>query len=1041
MVAPFDAYLRKLREVPLSEHTEHTGRSALETLLNHFASEAGQRIIVQHEPKREADKGAPDFKIMRQGMILGYVEAKEIGANLDKVLKSDQIKRYRTLSDNILVTDYLQWIWIDRERVKGREILAYPTDLEGRTPRVVPERAEAVAKLIAAFFSTAPQGIGRSEELALALAARSKLLRDYLGEELIRQEREHKKGRLYGLFQIFRDQIFHELTLKEFADAFAQMLSYGLFLARLNSDSEPVTLHNAGQYVPGSFQLIRELVEFVAELEKPEYRDIKWVVEEVLSIVNGLNLPALDEDLSFRHRRAISRKVRAENEEEHRLFERDPFIYFYEDYLKAYDPAMRKSRGVYYTPPPIVNFIVRAIDDILKESFSIREGLADHRRVTVLDFACGTGTFLLEVFQRIFDNIGGPEAGRADLIVREHFLKHIFGFEYLIAPYTIAHLKLSQYLKGQGHPLNNDERIEVFLTNTLEPVEPQANFLLPAITAETEAAQAIKDEPILVITGNPPYSGESKNNGEWIKTKIEDYKYVDGVHFGERKHWLQDDYVKFIRFAQSKMDEVRQGIVAVITNHAWIYNPTFRGMRRSLMNSFQQIHIVDLHGSSKPKEIPPIGLANENVFDIMKGVAVTVFVKSPGLEPGVWFGDVWGRRLQKYQICTASNYDALASERVEPEAPFYFFAPHIASSHSDWSKHRSLEEIFLTQSAGMLSARDSLNIAFDRDGLLRRLRSFANLDPEDARNEFHLGPDKRDWKVALAQEDVRASNFNPRLVRRVAYRPFDERFVFYTGQSKGLIGQPGKPLAEAIDLSGIALGTVRRVEEGEFRHACVYSLLPDGHSVSSKETTHVFTLFVPQKGSGATSRKLRAENLSLDFRAFVDSRYKCHYTPEEILGYIYAVLYAPIYRTLYAEFLRSEFPRVPFPEVAENFESLSGLGWSLVRAHLLRDLPRRGLATYLGKGDHTVEAVRYSPQEKAIWINKTQCFKPVPQNVWDFHIGGYQVIDKYLKSRKGRVLSLDEIDHVAAMADSLVFTIDQMAAIDVAYRAAFPDRG
>jgi predicted helicase len=271
------------------------------------------------------------------------------------------------------------------------------------------------------------------------------------------------------------------------------------------------------------------------------------------------------------------------------------------------------------------------VDDILKERFKILDGLADHRQVTVLDFACGTGTFLLEVFQRIFDNIGGPDTGRADLIVREHFLKNIFGFEYLIAPYTIAHLKLSQYLNDQKHPLKQNERLQVFLTNTLEPIHPEPTFLLPAITAETEAAQTVKDQPILVITGNPPYSAYSKNKGEWIASKIEDYKYVDGVHFAERKHWLQDDYVKFIRFAQYKMDQVEQGIVAVITSHAWIYNPTFRGMRRSLMNSFQQIHIVDLHGSSKPKESAPNGSGNENVFDIMKGVAITLLVKMPGL--------------------------------------------------------------------------------------------------------------------------------------------------------------------------------------------------------------------------------------------------------------------------------------------------------------------------------------------------------------------------------------------------------------------------
>jgi hypothetical protein len=1029
----FNRYLLALRKTAIDDKTEHTDRAALQSLLQALADNSAKGITVQHEPKRVADKGAPDFKIGKSGLILGYVENKAIGETLDKVLKSDQITRYRSLSQNIVLTDYLHFIWIGKDGIQ-RETLCHATDLENPKFRLKEDRVAAVAKLLQGFFSTAPEGIGKSQQLALALATRSRLLHDYLGEELVRQEREHKEGRLYGLFQIFRDQVFHELTLNEFADAFAQMLAYGLFLARLNSGSNPITLHNAREYVPGSFRLIRELVDFLTELEKPEYRDVRWVVEEVLSIVNALDLPAIHEDLSFRQRKAISRKVRAADEEEHRLFERDPFIYFYEDYLKAYDAATRKSRGVYYTPPPIVTFIVRAVDDILKESFGIADGLADNKRVTVLDFACGTGTFLLEVFQQIFDNIGGPDSGRADLIVRDHFLKNIFGFEYLIAPYTIAHLKLSQYLKDQGHPLKDDERLQVFLTNTLEPIEPQANLLLPAISAEVEAAQKVKDQKILVITGNPPYSGLSKNKGEWITSKIEDYKYVDGKHFGERKHWLQDDYVKFIRFAQSKMENVPEGIVAVITNHAWIYNPTFRGMRQSLLNSFQQIHIVDLHGSSKPKENTPYGIENENVFDIMKGVAIALFIKKPGLDPGVWFGDVWGRRLQKYEMCAASNYATLATENVEPDSPFYFFSPHTASDISGWPEYQSLENFFVIQSTGMLTARDHLNVAFDADELLQRLRTFVSLDPEVARKDFQLGADKRDWKITLAQEDLVGSKFNPKLLRRVAYRPFDERIVFYTGQSKGLIGQPGKPLADAIDVSGIALGTTRRVEEGEFRHSFIYSQLPDGHSVSSKETTHVFPLFLKANSSNNN----RSENLTSDFRAFIDSHYEHHYTPEEILGYIYAVLYAPIYRTRYAEFLRTEYPRVPFPESADDFETLSKLGWALIQAHLLRQVPRRGLAKYPVKGDHTVGAVRYSPQEHLIRINKTQFFKPVPQDVWEFHIGGYRVLDKYLKSRKGRKLTLDEINHAAAIADSLAFTIQQMAKIDGAYKKAFP---
>ena len=406
-----DRYVLALRKTALEDKTEHTDRAALQSLLQDMADKTQRSVKVQHEPKRVAGKGAPDFKVSKGGLILGYVENKGIDENLTKVLKSEQIVKYKSLSSNIILTDYLDFVWINKYGPPQRERLCHATDLENRRFRLSDDRVEAVAKLVGGFFSSAPEGIGRAQQLALALATRSRLLRDYLGEGLVRQEREHKEGRLYGLFQVFRNQVFHELTLKEFADALAQMLAYGLFLARLNSDSKPVTLHNAREYVPGSFRLIRELVDFLNELEKDEYRDIRWVVEEVLSIVNGLDMPAIREDLSFRQRKAVSRKVRAADEEEHRLFERDPFIYFYEDYLRAYDKETSKGRGVYYTPPPIVNFIVRAVDDILKESFGMSEGLADNRRVTVLDFACGTGTFLLEVFQKIFENIGGPDFG------------------------------------------------------------------------------------------------------------------------------------------------------------------------------------------------------------------------------------------------------------------------------------------------------------------------------------------------------------------------------------------------------------------------------------------------------------------------------------------------------------------------------------------------------------------------------------------------------------------------------------------------------
>jgi len=1055
----FDRYLLALRKSPLDEKTEHTDRAALEALLQAVADDAGEGIKVQHEPKRVVDKGAPDFKVSTRGLILGYVENKGIGEPLDRVLKSEQIAKYKTLSQNIVLTDYLHFIWINKDGIQ-RETLCHATDLQNPKFRLREDRIDAVAKLLEGFFSTAPEGIGRSQPLALALARRSQLLRDFLAEELIRQEREHKEERLYGLFEIFQKQVFHELTLNEFADAFAQMLAYGLFLARLNSGNATITLQNARQFVPGSFRLIRELVDFLNELEKDEYSDVRWVVEEVLSIVNNLKLAEIQEDLSFRQRKAISRKVRAESEDEHRLFERDPFIYFYEDYLKAYDKDTRKARGVYYTPPPIVNFIVRAVDDILKESFGIRDGLADHKRVTVLDFACGTGTFLLEVFQRIFDNIGGPESGKAASVVREHMLTNLYGFEYLIAPYTIAHLKLSQYLKDQGHPLKSDERLQVFLTNTLEPIEPQKQFLLPAVSAEVEAAQVIKEKPILVITGNPPYSGHSKNKGVWITTQIG--KYREGfpeLSKPAQGKWLQDDYVKFIRFAQMKMDGgefkfiddagnvqsiaiegVERGVVGVITNHSWLDNPTFKGMRKSLMGSFDQIYVFDLHGNAKKKERAPDGGDDQNVFDIEQGVAISLFVKGQGLERGVWHSDLWGKRLAKYQSAAIASKSSIAWTDLKPEGPDWLLKPRDTDLARLYGEYWSIPDVFAVlgdPAPGFATQHDEFAISQSEAEAIRKVRKFlAASNEREAREHFSLCAQSQ-WQYERAKKELAVLNLDAH-TQEITYRPFDDRWTIWDRNvavhrrlrvsNHLLAGNVGLIVAKNWGAIGSetydgASVTERPVELNYFRRGGEY----------------IFPVYI-KRGADAAGKETVSESLGENFRAFIDARYEHHYAAEEILGCIYSILHAPTYRTRYAEFLRIDFPRIPFPKDASDFESLSQLGWALVQAHLLRELPRQGLAKYHGKGDNRVEAVRYSPQEQAIAINKTQTFKTVPQGVWNFHIGGYQVLDKYLKSRKSRKLTLDEIDHIAAVADSLAFTIEQMAKIDNAYQAAFPQR-
>lgn len=938
----FERYLLALRKTQLDEKTEHTDRSALENLLQSFADQNKNSISVQHEPKRVAEKGAPDFKISKGGLILGYVENKAIGEPLDKVLKSEQIAKYKTLSQNIVLTDYLHFAWIRKDGIQ-RATLCHATDLENKKFKLRDESVEEVTKLLEGFFSAAPDGIGRSQPLALALAKRSQFLRDFLAEELIRQEREHREGRLYGLFQIFKKQVFHELTLKEFADAFAQMLAYGLFLARLNSDTETITLQNARQFVPGSFELIRELVDFLNELDKDDYRDVRWVVEEVLSIVNGLDLPAIRGDLSFRQRKAITRKVRAGSEEEHRLFERDPFIYFYEDYLNAYDKETRESRGVYYTPPPVVNFIVRAVDDTLKNSFGIKDGLADHKRVTVLDFACGTGTFLLEVFQRAFDNIGGPDSGKAGPIVREHFLAHVFGFEYLIAPYTIAHLKLSQYLADQNLPLLSNERLQVFLTNTLEPVEPQANFLLPAITAEVKAAQSVKDREILVIVGNPPYSGISRNMGMAAQQLVERYKYVDGQHFGERKHWLQDDYVKFIAFAQKKMDQVEEGVVGIITNHNYLDGPTFRGMRQCLMSTFNAIFILDLHGSIQRIEDVPADVVDQNVFDIRPGVAIALFIKSPQLPTFVKHADLWGERFQKYRSLADSNLDDLAWEEISPSSPNYFFRKSF--ERAELNETYSLNEMFQVGTTALQTSRDEFATGYTSADVNSRLRALRSSEPDEAfRNllkkkkgsELPSG-DSHFWNLKKARDSLRERSSVE--VVPLMYRPFDVRFLIY---DEAVVHRMKREVSDQMRHANVSLLVPRQLSSIEYRHAFVTNHISEMCVVSSatKEQNRVFPFWL-YDSPGA-----RRENLAPKFRLFLDARYEHHYCTRLFIVCVMLNSSASIFR-LY-----------PFPKHADHFENLSRLGWALIEAHLLREFPRGRLAQYQGKGDNVVETVR-----------------------------------------------------------------------------------
>ncbi len=1013
----FETYFKSLQSQKISDITEHSHRPALQDLVE---SLAGAKVKVLHEPKREGKFGSPDFKITHTESIIGYIENKKIDENLDKILKSEQIKKYQSLSDNILITNYIEWIWIKEGKIQQRETLCFLTDIEDKKAKLCSTKVSSVEKLIKSFLSQAPKKIADAKLLAEALAARAKLLKDFLLDELKRQEVEHTEGRLYQLYETFKSFVFHELSVSEFSDAFSQNLVYGLFLAKLNADVKPVNLNNAWDYIPSSFELIKELVDFLKELKRDEYRETKWIVEEVLTIMNNLDLRAIHESLSF-----SKRKKGTENY--------DPYIYLYEKFLAAYDKKLRQAKGVYYTPPQVVNFIVRAIDDILTTTFKIKDGLGDRNKITVLDFATGTGTFLVEVLQQIFDKLPAG-SGKKDLVVKEHVLKNIFGFEYLIAPYTIAHLKLSQFLKDNGYNLADKERLQIFLTNTLDPVNIQQRIpFLPALTEESKQAQKIKDKPILVITGNPPYSNYSTNKGTWIGDLLNDYK--KGLN--ETKINLDDDYIKFIRFAQDKMEyrveeknneskrikDVRNGVIGIITNNSFLNGLTHRQMRKSLLDSFDQIYILNLHGYYL--ENAPDGSKDENVFDIKQGVSISFFIKiSDTKEKGIFHADLYGKREDKYSSLLSLSKNDIDWKKLKLDKKYYFFIPFDYEGLKRYEKSFSVSEIFEKYGSGIKTERDHITIHPDVASLKSTINDFISLTENELKKKYST-KDSRDWTVKGAKAEVIEKQKKiDSFIKPIAYRPFDVRYTFYTGKGKAFIGTPGYQINQQLLRDNIALTVKRQNKFEPFSYAFILDRITEScFFESSFANNSIFPLYLY-----AGDEKLI--NFTKQFSEFIKENYKGT-KPETVLAYIYAILHSPTYRSKYAEFLKIDFPRIPFTDDKKVFKELSDLGNELIKVHLLENKLNNSVGNFMGKGNNTVEEISFAVEKKVgrLFINKTQYFDNVPEEVYKFNIGGYPVLYKYLSVRKEVKLNL-ELDHIEDMIKALDFTVAQMKKIN-----------
>ncbi len=1011
-------YLKEVYETTLrGDATEESYYPCLLNLLKEFTEKNHKNYFITPLPKR-TEAGNPDFRIWDgKQSIIGYIEAKKPDEDLSRVEKSAQVLRYREVFPNLVLTNFFEFrLYRNGELIDTIQITS-PTILTGYPVKSVPKielkNAEQFFAFLNKFLSFSLPQPRSAKELAHELAKRTQFLREVILCEL-KNTPSRVEETVRNFYEVFQKYLIADLSEKDFADLYSQTITYGLFASRTRCENG-FNRKLAYDYIPKSVGILRDIFRYISIGNLP--KQMEWIIDDISEVLGVTNVLMILDEYFHQHKGS------------------DPIVHFYETFLAEYDPGTRERRGVYYTPEPVVLYIVQSIHEILKTCFEKSDGFASED-ITVLDPSAGTLTFMAESARlAVTEFVSKYGEGGKESFIKEHILKNFYAFELMMAPYAIGHLKISFLLEEMGYKLQDEDRFKLYLTNTLE-MEELEQTRLPGIASLSEeshlASEVKKQRPILVILGNPPYSGHSANTGEWISREIKAYYQVDGKPLKEKNpKWLQDDYVKFIRFAQWKIEQKGEGILGFITNHSYIDNPTFRGMRQSLMETFDEIYILNLHGNSKKKEVCPDGRKDENVFDIQQGVAIGIFVKKPGLKKKIFYADVWGSREEKYEYLKSHSIQTTKWKRLHPKSEYYLFIPRNEQLLKEYESYPKITDIFPLYSVGIVTARDDFTIHWTKESVLRTLRRFVKLDVETARREFNLGKDARDWKVELAQKDVINSGLDENKVVPILYRPFDIRYTYYTGNSSGFHCRPRPEVMRHILQGNIGLITIRRSRRPEpWNFAFVTDkIIAGATAISSLDINYLFPLYVYPDTTKSESEKkkkrgltfkttwllfepeemytVKKPNLSESFLAYIKTKYNKPVSPEEIFNYIYAVLYSEEYRTRYAEFLKLDFPRIPFTDDYKIFKNLANLGEELVRVHLLKDERVSPLSRFQGKGDNIIDFVEY--RDGSVYINEQQYFVGIDKVIWEYKIGGYQVLEKWLKDRKERELQLSGI--------------------------------
>ena len=999
----------------------------LDNLLMQYAEKISKRISVTTLPKK-TEAGNPDFRIWDgKTHIIGYIEAKDPSIeNLDHIQTTEQLKRYCSTFPNVILTNFHEFRLIregqliDRVSI-GRFFIAKQFH---KTPPL--ENEENFFKLLEKFFSYSIPRVHTARSLAKELAKRTRFLRD----EVIKIEMEEKKSdghkSIWGFYEAFKKYLISSLEPTQFADLYSQTITYGLFAARTRSKDD-FNRELAFQFIPKTIGILKDIFRFIS-LEDPP-KSLQIIVDDISEILKVTNV----------------KKIL------HQFFHegkgKDPIIHFYETFLSEYDPEIRERRGVYYTPEPVVQYIVRSLHQILKTDFNLTDGFAA-KNVTVLDPAAGTLTFPAEAIKIAVEEFSKYGKAGLNKFVDKHILKNFYAFELMMAPYAIGHLKMGFLFDELGYDIG-DERFKLYLTNSLE-MEELEEIHIPGLSSLSEeshlAIEVKRDKPVLVIMGNPPYSGISSNINDWteqlLKTDIDgaqSYYKVDDKPLGEKKLWLQDDYVKFLRFAQWKIQKAGSGVIGMITNHSYLDNPTFRGMRQSLMKTFNKIYILNLHGNSLKKETAPDGSKDENVFDIRQGVAIALFIKSAQRkenEGEVYYKDLYGLRDMKYEWLQNNDLNSTEHEKISPQTPYYFFIKRDTDNIQNYLQWPKITEIMPENNVGIVTARDKFVIDFNINSLKNRINQFCNSGmPDELIKQSYKLKDTSTFKLSMSRKKVAELDNTESYYKKILYRPFDVRNIFY---SKWIVERPLKKIMYHM-LAGDNLGLVSTRfqfnKEIQWASSFITKDILDINFLQSPGTAQIFPLYLYTNNEFGdlfdqieTARK---PNIAPKIFEMLKEAFGQVPTPEEILYYIYGVFYSNIYREKYAELLKIDFPRVPFTREYELFKELGKLGKRLTDLHLLKnDELSKPVAKYEGSGDND-RIEKYEYNENRVYINSDNYFEGILEEIWNYHIGGYKVLRKYLRDRKGR--QMDDPRHYCQIATAIAKTIEIQKLIDEVY--------